>query len=439
VGYHPANHTAAAFLYDQAGTTLRYQLGFTNPQTGTFQGRPYANFTSAVKAVSVLMPGVPYTVVGYPLNQYPEEIDVWHEFDFQSLTVRSRASLTFNNSHGDWSNSGGTGWVDTHGHVGAKIDMGVSGFLQYRRFTGIGNTDFDEFMQPGGQSHVRIHCADAWLPLEVPIWNVPWMDGWNLYYAMYYLAQRGGVSDSRIGFLSKVPGNRYAPNADGSPSFYLPVGAAGTALTRFTGGQQIRQIMHKIAVAHGFMLYLDVNSVLQFAKFQIPTGGPYTKTFTHVATDSATQRLTEVWSGAYQSSLREVRNAVTVIGVNALGPLWDPIVAHTIDEASVYDDSQPNFKGYIDPLVWADNLFANLVFADEAATELLAFLRLPGRTLSITTWFQDRPLNPLDLIRIDNPKSAATWKNFLVLATHDRLKKGEPPTTELMGRFVPGS
>ena len=59
------------------------------------------------------------------------------------------------------------------------------------------------------------------------------MDGWNIYYVMYYLAQLGGVppAQQQIWVDGFVPEEPYDACPNGADAFYLPVGVAGSSLT----------------------------------------------------------------------------------------------------------------------------------------------------------------------------------------------------------------
>lgn len=445
IGFAPEGCSATAETYDVNGTTVRYLLTIDNDShhpSGTFYGTPYADYTAAVRAVSGFYRPHTIQVTSRPQIVEPIRIAVHYDFDFSSLRITSRAELTFENYSGEWSNAIDGGWVEQNGHVAVAIDMGIEGYSRYRRLTGIANTAFQERMGQGGASEVTIHCQDTWLPLDTPVWNLPWMDGWNIYYMIYYLANLRGVSADRMQFYNDgyVPSTPYGVCPNGAPSYFMPVGPAGTPLTRFGGGQLVSEIMRKVSFALGYILFFDVNGILQFYKFQPTNPGPYKQTFTYVPEPEGFGKLTEIWGGAYDGNLRDVRNQVTVVGVNAFGPIWNPLVFHASDDSSILDDDAFNFLGYPNPLVWMDNIFVDPVFGQSACNNLLQFLRIPPRNVNLTTWMQpDTPIFPLDIIQVSNPKSAASFgaKDFLVVSVSDIQEYGEAPTTQLSGRWLP--
>jgi hypothetical protein len=454
VGYVPTGYACTASFDQINGTELQYLLSFGGTQSGTFHvddfGNPipYQDLTAAVRAVSGFIPGVPYQTAGEPTHIMPEVIEVEHTFDFNTLSISSTCALTMNNYTAQWSaamqNYLTPGFVDANGHVGLTIQLGIAGFAgPYTQFTGFWNTDFEDHMQPGGQSRVTIRGQDCWISLDVPVFNLPWMDGWNVVYALYYLAQQGGIPLSRMNFQGMVnTTNPYASNADGSQSFYLPVGPAGSPLTRFGNGAKIKDIMKKLSIFIGNLLFFDAFANLTFTPFSIPqiVTAPYPYIFSYVGQTSVTGLNNEIWGGEYVGTLREVRNRITVIGVSALGPEWLPIVAHAVDEESIWNINQSNFKGFADPLIWADSQFANESFAQAAANAMLVFLDAPKREVSLTTWIQaNYPIYPLNIIQIVDPKSGAgnSALYFLVVRVKHHLQKGVPPTTELSGRWIP--
>jgi hypothetical protein len=459
VGFTPKGSVASASIQDVTGTVMRYRIDFSNPLDGTYQGIPYSDFTSAVNAVSFDFPGQVFSVVQAPVilgtdgaPPMPESIDISHEWDQSVLSVRSRANLTFNNFYGHWTNANNNGYIDSNGpypgHFFAAINLGIQGFGPNgagvrREFTGIGGRDFVNNWQGGGRDKLTITCEDRWAMLDYDVFVLPWFDGWNIYAVLAFLLAIGTVeiSPTQMGFYDLIPFddngfNPYLPSP-GLPDdeqYFMPSGPAGTNLTRYDGGQNLRSILLKITNAIGFYCFFDVAGVAQTGKFQIQ--GVNTKTFTHIGTPT----LQEIFTGEFRGSLRETRNSVTVIGVNALGPLWYPIVAHSIDTDSIYVPTAFNYIGWHNPLVWVDSIFANIAFAQSASDALYAFLRLPDRTVSFTTWYPgDALVYPTCMITINYPRSAVSGFSFFVTATRTSMRQGQNPTMTISGRIVPGS
>lgn len=451
IGWIPTGTDAFAAIDSVNGTILRYRLTIDNgthvPSSGSFAGC-YVHRTAAISAVSLDTPGIEYSLInpwqilgniGSPPP--PAATVVNHRFDLETLSIQSSAHLTFDNFKGNWTNFMGSGVLDNVGHFAVGINLGHHLFGTRREFTGIANTTFENDWKGQGRDSVTVHCSDMWAALNEPVWNVAWMDGWNVYYAMAYLAALGGIPLSQCTFAPYVPTNPYAPSPGLPPSqqMYLGVGTAGQALSRFGGGQSIRNIMLQISKAHGFMLFFNIYGQLHFYKFQIPKG--VAKIFRHVPGNALTGGfgLDEIITGKYTSSLESVRNSTTMIGVNAFGPIWDPVVAHAVDLDSMFNDSVPNYKGWNSPLVWTDNMFSYLPFAQATADAMLAFLRIPEKQVHFTTWYPTTPVYPGDIISVFYPRSGASLLPFFVTETTSTRAAGQLFTMNITGQLVLGT
>lgn len=452
VGFLPPGCAAVATTYDINAFFIRYQVRCTAPAVSTYKGVPYADFTPCVRAVSGDIPGVtlpqpPSQLVSLGTHgavNLPENFQVTHSFDLSRLCIMRSASMTFNNYYGQWTNGEGTGVVDSRGHFAIEINCGVAGYGALQtEFIGVGGREFINNWQSGGMDKLTLFCDDLWCMLDVPSWNLPWFDGWNVYSVMAYLAGIGTLTRSQLAFSHLVPQNPYdlSPGLPDDQQYFMPIGPAGTPLTRFTGGQHLRDIMLKISQSIGFWMYFDRLSLLHCEPFVLPGMATPARTFSHVAgnpLDPAQAGLGEIWSGSYKGGVREQRNTVDVIGVNALGPIWNPVVAHSVDIDSVYDDTQANYKGYFDPVVWADNIFTDLGFAQNAADSILAYLRVPDREVSLTCWYQpDGGVHPGDVIEVITPRSGAQGYRFFVTQTSVSISKGQAARCDIQARIVP--
>jgi hypothetical protein len=447
VGFRPDGTGADLETWSVNGVLYQYLLTINNIETGTWKGFAYADFTAAVHAVTIDFAASTYSKVqaptvlgtlGAPPN--PQSIEITKTFDLDRLTITSTCAMTFRNFTGLWTNWNNNGIVDMHGHMAAQVNLGIGAYGTTRsEFLGIWNTRFTNDWKGGGNDDVTIFGDDISLMLRVPAFNLPWMDGWNVYYALAFLAAMGGITLNQLAFATYVPANPYDPSPGLVQQYYLPTGPAGTALTRFTGGQLIWDIMLKIAQSIGFMLFFGVDGYLYFFKFGLVGIPSIVKTFNYVAgAYGGGAGLDEIFMGTYESGLYETRNSVTVIGVSALGPLWNPIVAWDTDTDSVYNDYVWNYKGYFDPTVWVDNIFADQAFAGVAAESLLNFLRLPDKSLKFSTWYPgDIGVYPNMFINIVNPRSSASNFTFFVVGTHVTVGKGKIPQMDITARIVP--
>lgn len=411
-------------------TTARYTMTLTgSTPEGTIPGTgdAYCAYSPTLRAVTYAYPLITSFLPAPPSVLYPESVTVAHRFDYNRLQITSEASLRFNNNAGGWG-----AWNQQHGQVALAINAGTSYRAMSRQLTGIGHRTGTVFStEQGGESKFDLSVSDRSVQLQQPRWALPWFDGWNVYYGMAFLAELGGIAPQDMGFQAFIPPDPYTDigNPDGVETWFLPVGSAGTALTRFSG-VNLWDIMSKIAFTIGFLLYFDAQGILQFKKFQIPSG------FKRLFYEQDTFGFDACWQLQVTRSLEDVRNTVSVIGIDAFAPLWSPILAHRQDAASISDPSAANFIGYEQPLVWADSQFANAAFASAAADALFAFLRQPSEIVHLTTWLQP-DLYPLDVIGIASDRWGTTGKRYLILEVHHSYFDGALGTTRLLARNAP--
>src|SRR5262249_21834153 len=156
------------------------------------------------------------------------------------------------------------------------------------------------------------------------------------------------------------------------------------------------------------------------------------------------------WSGQVSRDLLEVRNHVTVIGVNAWGPLWDPIVSHRWDEGSIFgaggtiwDGTQNNFVGFENSFVWMDSQFASLEDSSDAADATINVLKLPVIDSDYTLWPQIDIFPGMWVAYYDRRSGAydaATdspfYLSFFVITHTIHVNKTDPPSSVLGSRYL---
>ena len=489
VGFAPDGCHALAQYYlppDQMGmtttTNVQYRLVFTNPVSGALPGTliPYSSFTSCVRAVSFDVPAVPFPVAAAPYllgsgaasssllvdtALFPgglphcEELDIVTQFDMSRLVNESSATFTCSNYKAIWtgvdSSGDPSGWLDGKGHFAIRMDVGIRGWLDggggqlmNTEFVGVANTRFTNTWGGGGKDKVIVECRDLWMLLDVMAFHLPWMDGWNVYYMMAYLARLAGFTDDQLAFKDLVPPRAYDDLPDSSyspksPRYFMPLAPTGTPITRFEGGIRIKEVMLKIANALGFVMYFDLTGLLHFEKFFVPAPSGYVKQFTHASGDasSGAYEPNGIWGGSYTRDLSDVRNSVTVFGKN-LAPTpsaWAVTGDTRADLDSVYNDAVANYKGFFDPLIWEDQIFSTNEFASKAAVAQLNFLRIPDQTVSFTTWYQPEGVQTGQLIKLNYPRSGASNRGyyFFVVGTHVHITKTERPLLGITARLIP--
>ena len=472
-GFRPGGTTVSASAAAYADGLLRYLLTMSGTQTGTYLGDSYADYAPMVYAVTAEFPGSETSVGGdvITLGQYgeppmPQEIQIYHQFDINTLTYKSTAALTFCNFNGFWTNGDNYGWLDLLGQYGVQINLGSAGYNESgnqvmgggtsRQFTGIANVDFTDVWPGGGRDTVTINCEDFWLKLQVPFWQFRFYDGMNLYYVMYEIAQLCGVTEAQIGFMNYVPDDPYSNSSgiSGDNQIFLPVGPSGSATTRFSPGMIAKDAMLKIAYSEGMSLYFDVYGKLQMQPWLLTSGwnqGSGTVLYSGYAgaatTDLSTcgldQGADEVFQGEFKGNLRDTRNAVMIMGPNIIGSQYDVKSAYVQDNNSISDDGwegtpTANFIGWRNPLIWTDNMFADSTFAAQAMSAMFNFLRIPTREVSFSAWQKPgTPVYPGMLIRVLYTRSGATGFTMFCTSVRHIHIKGQVPTCQVTGRIIP--
>lgn len=441
----------SAFTY-LFGPIVNYRMVMTNFATGTYKGLPYADYTAAVRAVNLIwLPVIqPYGGIDRPL--LPEQINVRHSFNAETLQIDSAASLSFNNNKmlnlptGEYSYWGQ--WSVYYGQVALGVNLqrttpnGYVGPL-IRQFTGYGHTA-GEVTGSGGNSTFVMTGRDRKIQLQQPRWDLPWLDGYNVFYAIAYLAQLGGVAISDMGFAPFIPNNPFQDFGDesGQPAYFLPVGSGGSILTRFSGSP-LWEVMTRIANSIGYMLFFDAWGVLQFAKFKLPLGTKRvffeSDRASKLMPNSNAYGLNPGAEGCWELSMSknhaDIRNHSITIGIDAFEPRYQPTVFKYVDNDSVNNGAVFNHLGYQAPAVWVDNMFAAPGFAQQAALAMYRFLRLPSYDIAFTTWLQP-DLFPMDVVQVEAVKFGTNNTRVMITdVDHNVNKRGG--TSRITARFVP--
>jgi hypothetical protein len=444
VGYHPPGCAAAISTVMPSGgvptTLLNYELSFANTVStaglsGSYNGDSFSDFTAAVRAATYSYPEIlGPTRASEPIPIIVEQMDLDVMFDVGQLTIRSNGSLQVNNFDGAIALL-----CDESGNLAVTIDYQTDGGPWERLFTGVANADFSEDNIGGDLSHVTITLDDNWMSMDTESFALPWMDGWNSYYAIAFLGNLGGIASSRMQFIQDglVPDDRYDLTPGDDPTnpqntFFLPVGPAGTPLTRFDNGAIKGDVARRIARQQGNMIYFDAFGNLNFQPFFIANVFPDI-----LLTPYATEDYREILAGMrYSGTTRETRNSVTTMGLQAFGN-WDPLVSHQVDP-DMWDDSLPGFIGFPNPMVWADPMFGDLSFATQVAQDVLNVVKRPVRNISCSKWFNAN--SALGLLSkfavVDCPRSGANGKTFLCVQVGIHTQKGQPPKQRIAGRWI---
>jgi hypothetical protein len=438
----------------------QYELSIESPVEGTYDGIDYSSNTAILRGVTVIFPEEAQQGTGVPLFLAPEEITVSHYFDFDSLTINSNASLVFNNFSPVSKNTFGAPnlwWGEIANYSGTfavQIDAITRYFDEnnnvvfvngpHRLFTGIASLKSSTSIEPNGQSKHVIQCVGREAALKSPKFYLPWVDGWNIYAAIAYYANnsgiyRGDVSDSDLGFINKVPDDPFGDSPTGD-SFFLPVGSGGYPLMRANTGANNWDNIGRIAKQFGYYYFFDNFGRLQFDKFELRNSPVAYRIFNvvdNILDGAVPSPGSAVMNGSIDRDLTQVRNKVTIMGIDAYGGKWDPLISHRTDENSIYNFSQStaldliggNFLGFENAFVWVDSQFATLDYASDAADAAFEILKVPSITGSMTSWPQF-DIFPGVRVGIHDVKSGAfdrftgKYLEFMVTGITHVIRKG---------------
>lgn len=415
------------------------------PVDGTFRGVDYSDFCTAVRAVQLFW--TPLTVYNpaAPLTLEPEVIEVSHEFNVDTLQIDSSGVLLFNNNRprnlfgfetwGEWLRDTGQVAIDVFMN---RTDPNGNFGIEQQVFAGYGNV-FGRIDASANGSYFQMFLADRKRQLMSPRFALPWLDGWNVFYAIAYLAQLGGYHIDDMAFNQYIPSVPFGPGSDlGSaegPAYYLPVGDAGSVLTRFSG-QNLWSVMSKIAYSIGYMIFPDATGALQFRKFKMPAG--IKRSFYESDRESALYQagggLEGCWNMTVEKDMAEVRNVNITIGMRAFTK-YEPIVYKQEDSDSIYDPLAFNHLGYPNPSVWMDSQFSDEEFAYTASVGMHQFLRLPGYRVTLSTWLQP-DIFPLDMIAVQSRKLGTYNTRFMVTGVKHRSEKNGGSSV-ISARYIP--
>lgn len=251
----------------------------------------------------------------------------------------------------------------------------------------------------------------------------------------------------QMAFRAYVPDNPYDDLGDpsnplghlfGQGAYFLPVGYYSSQLTRFSG-QSLWEIMQRIANSIGYLLFFDRFGFLHFEKFNLPfileNQGFFPPKRIFDESDAhalvyGNEPSAGMWNMTWNKNMDTVRNKVIIVGIDAFHPAWRPIVISLTDKSSIDLPIVPNFLGYPEPFVWADNQFASPEYAYKAAITQLMFMRIPETNISFTTWLQP-DIYPLDIIGVNSihagnagglPHPPGSNRFLVVSVTHSVVK-----------------
>lgn len=423
------------------GPTLRYKIDIAGPTDGTYLGTAYSDLTTVIRGYELNFEGSDYSLP-YPVTQVnPERISVSHKFDPGSLTIRSTATLHFNNYDSSWANfmlNNGQVAIQIYAQVGADT-LGPPVLI----FTGYGHrTGIIESYQ-GGSSFDMV-CEDRMCQIDSQRWDLPRMDGWNQFYAAWYLMQQGGITPDDMYFNYLVPTDPFGDLGDqfGNPAPFLPIGDSGTLLNRYANGK-LNDLLIKQANPIGYMMFADVAGEFHFEKFQLAIGVKQVFFDSDWEGDESGYPYSGLIGSIVTKDQTQIRSDTAIIGINSFSPYWNPIIQRRPEDPStnpiIFDTTVYNHLGYSNPAVWVDGIFANEDFASNAADFMFTVFSLPGLDVTMPTMWMQPNIFPLDNVVYagDRVPGLSSIPMMVTEVSHD-ISVGRATST-IKAKYVPGS
>lgn len=436
----PAGSTIQpSVIAGDTSNSAKYNLAISNPVAGTYLGENYSDYTASVVGINMRLNNYTLTSASWPwTNIAPVSIVCEAVFDPQALTIRRHLIATFNNFRGQYGAAYGTLAVRFKaGYYQPSMPLHTqfTGLCQRYRYNRSG----------GSQSTVSMICTDLMPIFDQAIGSPFDMDGWNHYYALFYLASYVGLPRVKLGFANMIPDGPFGISSHENPAtaYFLPRGSGNNPWTPRNRNMLVRDLIDYVRKPVGFMLYFDENGLLQYHKWK-PPGTTAARAFTEVPLDGSVgyNALREFWNHQFETSTENVNNVLLLIGVDQYSMNWEPIVAYRRDEASIngLPGEEPiNYVGWPRQFVWSDPRFANQAFSEFSADKLFALQRLPEVTTSLTSWMQP-DIYPMDVITVDERKSGANdVPNFYVVGVRTEWSAAAKPykfETTLTGRYL---
>ena len=420
----------------------QYSLTLANPNNGSYENVSYSNTTVAISRVALRTNAksrvYPYT----PSPIIPQQVIQNISFDPNSLTVSHSLEMVLDNYTGidDLFNNYG---IRGYGNLGVSFRCGWNhmpdgpdGGTGWQRFYGFCN-QYRFTRGPGGEAKLIMSCVDQMQQMaEVQISAPPDFDGWNHYSAMAYLWMYGGVTAPQLAFADMVPtlgggtllSNPGAPIdpfgvSDNDPTpggYYLPYGIGMHPWTPRDRTMSVGALMDFLRKTSGYLNYIDAYGFARYEPWIPPSQVPVTRIFGEVADDGYGYpggAVNEIFSMSAGCGTVNTRNQTIVIGIDAYGQEWAPIVEVRTDEASIFTDPYTtpprNYKGYPATAIWTDARFANEEYASAAADYMHAINTLPDYDVTIDTWMQP-DIFPMQSIMVDDWKSNSLGVPFYI-------------------------
>lgn len=423
---------------DGAKYAPQFDLEISGTVAGTYQGFEYSNMALALTRVNTFIPAITDQESSSPITlnfatdgplptnsadpTNPTPIHYVRErtvYDPDQLLITKSAEIALSYWRGMQLVTNNTG-ITGFGNIAVTISLGIQGITQsaggdptIQRFSGICDSYHLE-RTSSGEALIVLHCKSRQIQIERTMLKVPPdVDGWYQFAAIRYLLQQSHIADSDMVFYTvDTDGNLLsitppddpftADPADPNP-YFLPIGFGSNPWTPVNRQLPVMEFADQIRKLTGFMFVDDGSGAVIYQPSPMlltPPVGPAI-----IFQETATQDLptygvnplipgtdlNEMWSLGLEVSTANVRNRVTLIGIDAYRPEWQPIVKVLQDDASISSPPGMNPYNYVSwpqEFIWVDSRFAIDSFAATTAQQLFAYMRQPEINLSATSWMQ---------------------------------------------------
>jgi hypothetical protein len=447
----------------------QYDLTIANPPAALspYAGTAYANKTAAVNRVTLKTKSISRIYTYAPRPVVAQEIVESISFDPGTLQVQHTLSVTMDNFDGIDALLAQYGIRGSgNQHIAFRCGWqhmpgGPDGGPGWAHFYGFA-TRFNFSRGRGGAAKFTIFCVDQMQQVSDVMISAPAdVDGWNHYSAVAFYLMSARITPYQMAFAHLVPtisGGTLLSDPDGeidpygvaagdptAGGYILPFGDGMHPWTPRDRTLPVSALVQPIQKVTGYLFYVDAMGFFRYEPWIPPSAIAPKRIFTENATDGygvPGGALTEMFGLNIGSSTDSTRNQTILVGIDAYGPEWAPIVEKRTDDASIFtapgDIPPRNSIGYPKSVVWTDSRFANQQFASDSADRFHAMVRLPDYDANFSCWLQP-DIFPMDAVYVDDWKSNSLGVPFYVLSVTNRMSVlGDNLTldTQIGGKYL---
>jgi hypothetical protein len=406
------------------GSSTRYAI--TLDATGDVDSSGLALSSPVVRSATIRFPGITYNdwVTGLAelnMRRVNEEL----VFDLPTMSYNQVARITCDNHKGLWTGSSGL--------RAAYLDAGIDGDNR-RRITGWLCGIEHMRNDPVRETTFTVYGKEYWLKRK-QVGIIEPLDGWDIYAAFRFLAQRAGITDFWLQALPWVEFGRGVP----SPFYHLPVGVGVQgALFQFDPRTSIWQCMQTLARYIKAYIGFDVNGFFHVTKWDRDNFGGWKQAFDVAPLTYNGDLLYNQLKRTVSTSvdLSDIRSDIVLGSIDPFTRL--PVFANYHNEDVITDVTSWNFIGNEDVEIEVDKMLFDSVIQDETLDSLAFHASLPTFSVNLDAYYQHRLL-PLDVITVREEYCVGGIQPFWVERMSSRFgvnNQSHFGDTSLSGRWL---